>query len=158
MGQKHCLFFTDSAADHHAPVVSSLASVAEAFKGQVLVVNVPATEDRVLDYFGITKDTLPALVVVDMSGEGQMKKYPFDGDLKSSDSVSAHVSAVLSGSVKPTLKSEAVSPEDTTSDVVVLRGSSFNELVLRTKRMCLLNSMPPGVDTARSLPPLTMSL
>mmetsp|Transcript_24655 Transcript_24655/g.36317 ORF Transcript_24655/g.36317 Transcript_24655/m.36317 type:complete len:480 (-) Transcript_24655:154-1593(-) len=151
--QKHCLFFTDSAADHHAPVVSSLTSVAEAFKGQVLVVNVPATEDRVLDYFGITKDTLPALVVVDMSGEGQMKKYPFDGDLKSSDSVSAHVSAVLSGSVKPTLKSEAVSPEDTTSDVVVLRGSSFNELVLENEKDVLVEFYAPWCGHCKKLAP-----
>jgi hypothetical protein len=32
-----------------------------------------------MDYFGIKKDSLPALVVVDMGGEGQMKKYPDSG-------------------------------------------------------------------------------
>lgn len=124
--QKHVLFFTEKSADHHAPAISSLTEVAKSVKGQALVVNVPSTEDRVMDYFGIKKDSLPALVVVDMSGEGQMKKYPYPSATLDAAGVSAHINGVLAGEVKPTLKSEAASPEDTLSDVVVLRGTTFN--------------------------------
>lgn len=124
--QKHVLFFTDVSADHHAPTINSLTEVAKSVKGQALVVNVPSTEDRVMDYFGIKKTSLPALVVVDMGGEGQMKKYPYSGATFDAVEVSAHITGVLAGEVKPTLKSETPSPEDTLSDVVVLRGTTFN--------------------------------
>jgi protein disulfide-isomerase A1 len=124
--QKHVLFFTEESSDHHAPSLAALTEVAKSVKGQALVVNVPSTEDRVMDYFGIKKTALPALVVVDMGSEGQMKKYPYAGASLDVEGVSAHVNGVLSGDLKPTLKSEPVSPEDTLSDVVVLRGTSFN--------------------------------
>jgi protein disulfide-isomerase A1 len=124
--QKHVLFFTETSSDSHAPAIAALTEVAKAVKGQALVVNVPSTEDRVMDYFGIKKDSLPALVVVDMGGEGQMKKYPYSGASLSFEGVSSHVQGVLSGEVKPTLKSETPTPEDTLSDVVVLRGTTFN--------------------------------
>lgn len=178
--QKHVLFFTETTADHHAPALASLTEVAKSVKGQALVVNVPSTEDRVMDYFGIKKTELPALVVVDMASEGQMKKYPFPGKNLDVDGVSAHVNGVLTGELRPTLKSEPVSPEDTLSDVVVLKGTSFEgkshrlplcRLILTlllslcsrqissstTRRMFWWNSMPLGVDIARNSLPLGMS-
>jgi hypothetical protein len=102
-----------------------MTEVAKQFKGRTLLVNVPSSEDRVLDYFGIKKTELPTLVVVDMSNEAGMKKYPFVGTI-GAEAVASHVAGVLSGDVTPTLKSEAVAPEDTLGDVVVLKGTSFN--------------------------------
>jgi len=150
--QKHVLFFTETTAAHHAPTVGALTEVAKTVKGKALVVNVPHTEDRVLDYFGIKKNALPALVVVDMGGEGQMKKYPFGGSFNAEE-VGSHVNAVLSGGLKPTLKSEASTPEDTLSDVVVLRGTTFNDIVLNNKKDVLVEFYAPWCGHCKKLAP-----
>jgi len=151
--QKHVLFFTEKSADHHAASISALTEVAKTVKGQALVVNVPSTEDRVMDYFGVKKSALPALVVVDMGGEGQMKKYPYAGAELDLEGVSSHVNAVLAGELKATLKSEAATPEDTLSDVVVLRGSTFNDLVINNKKDVLVEFYAPWCGHCKKLAP-----
>merc|ERR1712167_433301 len=52
--QKHALFFTDSSENSHAPILETFTNVAKEFKGSILVVNVPKTEKKVAEYFGIT--------------------------------------------------------------------------------------------------------
>jgi hypothetical protein len=66
--QVHNLFFSDSSAEYAPGVLAAMTTVAKEFQGQMLFVNVPATETRVMDYFGIKADGLPTLVTVDMSG------------------------------------------------------------------------------------------
>lgn len=151
--QKHVLFFTDKSSDHHDVSIAALTEVAKSVKGQALVVNVPSSEDRVMDYFGIKKNSLPALVVVDMGGEGQMKKYPFPGATLEKDSVSAHISAVLSGEIRPTLKSEPATAEDTLSDVVTLRGTTFNDIVINNKKDVLVEFYAPWCGHCKKLAP-----
>jgi len=87
-----------------------------------------------------------------MSGEGQMKKYPYSGNFDF-DGVSAHVNGVISGEIKPTLKSEAPTPEDTLSDVVVLRGTTFNDIVLNNKKDVLVEFYAPWCGHCKKLAP-----
>ena len=46
-----------------------LKTVAGAFKGKAIFVNVPITEKRVYEFFGITEDQVPTLVLADMGSE-----------------------------------------------------------------------------------------
>ena len=46
-----------------------LKVVAGAYKGKAIFVNVPSTENRVYEFFGITKDQIPTMVLADMGSE-----------------------------------------------------------------------------------------
>eukprot|EP00602_Paraphysomonas_sp_CaronLab_P003951 CAMPEP_0185018478 /NCGR_PEP_ID=MMETSP1103-20130426/1189_1 /TAXON_ID=36769 /ORGANISM="Paraphysomonas bandaiensis, Strain Caron Lab Isolate" /LENGTH=145 /DNA_ID=CAMNT_0027548301 /DNA_START=51 /DNA_END=488 /DNA_ORIENTATION=+ len=78
--KKHCLFFTDADADHHDDAVSMFSSIASQYNGELLVVNVPHTEEQILNHFGVKTDDLPALVLVDASGPS-VQTFPYGGDV-----------------------------------------------------------------------------
>jgi protein disulfide-isomerase A1 len=152
---KHALFFTDKAADHHSSSHETFSGVAKNFKGRALFVNVPAGGDnqRVMDFFDIKTENLPVFVMLDMDPEGgNMKKYPFTGSLEAS-SISSHVEDVLSGKAVPHLKSEEPHADDTTGDVVVVKGKTFKDLVMNTKKDVLLEFYAPWCGHCKKLAP-----
>lgn len=148
--QKHVLFFTDKSADHHESAVSQYSSAAAEFKGKLLFVNVPSSEQKILDYFGISASQLPTAVLADLGSEGGIKKYPFSGP-HDADSIKAFGKSFLSGELKPSLKSEEPAPEDTTGDVVVLRGKSFADLVLNNDKDVLVEFYAPWCGHCKKL-------
>lgn len=150
--KKHVLFFTSKSKEHHTPTVKVFSEVANEWKGQVLVVNVPSSEEKVLDFFGIKTEDLPVMILADMGGEGQMKKYPYSGAI-SQPEVSSFLSKYFEGGLEPTLKSEVVLPEDTTGDVVILKGSSFNDLVINNTKDVLVEFYAPWCGHCKKLEP-----
>lgn len=152
--QKHILVFTEKSADHHAAAIAAVTEVAKTYKGQALVVNVPHTEDRVMDFFGMKKADLPGIVVVDMSGGASMKKFPYAGPVDDASAISAFVADVLSGKVKAHLKSEEPTAADTTGDVVVLRGKTFNDLVINNEKDVLVEFYAPWCGHCKKLAPV----
>jgi protein disulfide-isomerase A1 len=150
--QKHVLFFTNKAADHHAPTVATYASVAAQFKGKTLFVNVPSSETKVLEFFGITEAQVPTMVLADLGAESGIKKFPFTGE-HTVDAISAHVQSFLDGTIKPHLKSEEVSPEDTAGDVVVVKGASFADIVLNNDKDVLVEFYAPWCGHCKKLAP-----
>lgn len=148
--QQHVLFFTNKDADHHASTVAAYTAAAANFKGKLLFVNVPSSEQKILDYFGITAAQLPTMILADLGNEGGIKKYPFAGPHDSA-SVTAFANTFLSGALKPSLKSEEVSPEDTAGDVVVLKGSSFADLVLNNEKDVLVEFYAPWCGHCKKL-------
>jgi protein disulfide-isomerase A1 len=150
--QKHMLFFTDNMADHHQPTMESFKSVAMDKRGDLLVINVPKSESRVLEYFGITDKDLPSAVMADMSVQGTMKKFPFAGPFDKSTIV-GFVGRVLAGEEKPTLKSDEPSPEDTAGDVVVVKGKTFEDIVINNTKDVLLEFYAPWCGHCKQLAP-----
>ena len=49
--------------------MATFRGVAETFTGKVIFVNVPTTEKRVYEFFGITETQIPSIVVADMGSE-----------------------------------------------------------------------------------------
>jgi len=150
--QQHVLFFTKKDSDHHENAIAEYTKAAAQFKGKTLFVNVPSTESKVLEFFGIKEDQLPTMVIADLGAESGIKKYPYSGEVKA-DQISAHVSAFLNGELTPHLKSEEVSPDDTTGDVVVLKGKSFNDLVLNNDNDVLVEFYAPWCGHCKKLAP-----
>jgi protein disulfide-isomerase A1 len=154
--QKHTLFFTDVSADHHKTVMAAFTEAAPAFRGETMMINVPHTEARVLEYFGITEKDLPTMVLGDMSGEGgQMKKFPYPKDqAMEAAPISAFLRQALDGKLTPTLKSEEVVPEDTAGDVKVLKGKSFADIVLNNSNDVFVEFYAPWCGHCKKLSPI----
>jgi len=105
-----------------------------------------------MEYFGIKEDTLPTFVAVDMS-QKSIKKYPYTGDLSSESAISAHLSAMVGGTLVPHLKSEEVAADDATGDVVTLRGKSFNDIVINNSKDVLVEFYAPWCGHCKKLAP-----
>ena len=152
--QKHTLFFTDLSAAHHAPTLAAFTAAASDFRGQTMMINVPHTEARVLEYFGITEKDLPTMVLGDMSGEGgQMKKYPFPGPMETG-AITTFLKQALGGELKPTLKSETPAPEDTAQPVKVIKGESFADIVLNNSNDVFVEFYAPWCGHCKKLSPI----
>lgn len=149
----HVLFFTNKQSEHHATVMSNYREVAGQFKGKALFVNVPSSEQKVLEFFDLKEEELPAMVFADLAAPSGIKKYKYSGD-HSVDSVKDFVASYFDGKLKPFLKSEAPQPEDTTGDVVVLRGSSFADLVLNNDKDVLVKFYAPWCGHCKKLAPV----
>ena len=121
-----------------------MTDIAKANKGKMLFVNVPVSETRVMEFFGVKADALPSVVTVDMSSGASMLKYFYEGDI-SKDAVAKHVDAFFAGELKATLKSEEVTAEDTKNAVKVIRGKSFEDIVLKNDHDVLVEFYAPWV-------------
>jgi len=151
--QQHVLFFTNKAADHHASTMATFREVAEQYKGRALFVNVPSTEQRILDFFDIKAADVPATVMADLSSEAGIKKFPYSGEYTAS-ALSSTVQKFLAGELTPHLKSEEVSSDDTKGDVVVLRGRSFKDVVVNNEKDALVEFYAPWCGHCKKLAPI----
>lgn len=150
--KKHALFFTKSDATYHDKVVGHFRELGNTYRGQVLMVRVPSTEAKVMEYFGFKATDLPAFVLADMSGDGQMKKFVYDGEFEPAP-LSAFVEDFLAKKLKVVLKSEPVTPEDTAGAVKVVKGDSFKDIVLNNNKDVLVEFYAPWCGHCKKLEP-----
>jgi len=148
----HILFFTDKTKEHHAPTMETVTEIAKDNKGKTLFINVPATEKRVLDYFGFSEDNLPQLVLAEM-GDDQMKKFQFTDELTGAG-VRSFIKDFFDGKLAPSLKSEEPAADDQTTDVVTLRGKSFADIVLNNNKDVLVEFYAPWCGHCKKLAPI----
>jgi len=152
--QKHVLFFTNKGSDHHSTVKNTFMGVAKDYKGKFLFVNVPLEgNERVLEYFGFQAADLPKMVVADMSGEGGMKKFIQQSDLTAAN-IDTFLSGVKSGEAKPTLKTETYDAADEAEPVKVLKGESFDRIVIDNTNDVLVEFYAPWCGHCKKLSPI----
>jgi protein disulfide-isomerase A1 len=150
--KNHILFFTDKTKEHHAPTIETVTEIAKEYKGKTLFINVPATEKRVLDYFGFSEDKLPQLVLAEM-GDDAMKKFPFTEELTGAG-IRGFIKDFFDGKLAPTLKSEEPAADDLTTDVVTLRGKTFADIVLNNEKDVLVEFYAPWCGHCKKLAPI----
>lgn len=135
--KKHVLIFTNKEKDHHKNTIDVSTEIAKEYKGKLLMVNVPSSESRVMEFFDLKEEHLPKVIISDMSDEGGIKKFPYSGEIDVA-SLKKYFGEYFDGKLAPVLKSEEPSPEDTAGDVVILKGKSFNEIVLENEKDVLV--------------------
>jgi protein disulfide-isomerase A1 len=150
---KHVLFFTDRAAAHHGETLDVYRQVAQQHQGDLLFVNVPSTESKVLSYFEISEDSLPAMVIADLGSESGILKYRYTHEKHGLTEVDSFVASFKRGDVKPHLKSEEVEETDTAGDVVILKGKSFADLVINNDKDVFVEFYAPWCGHCKQLAP-----
>ncbi len=139
----HVLVFADSADPATQGIIDGFKSVAKEFRGRIVGVSVDVSEDRIMQYFEITKAALPTVRLVNMP-EGGMKKYlPASANDVSEQGLRSFVQAFFDGKLKPHLKSEKPAADDLTGPVKVIRGVTFQDVVLDSSKDVLLEFYAP---------------
>lgn len=88
---------TEHSYDAHVSPLNDLdrliTSVAEEYRGRVIFIRVPATDQSLLLFFGITAASLPQIVAADMSQSDDLKKYAFKDYASSASSTRTRTSS-----------------------------------------------------------------
>ena len=89
--------------------VTPLEKVAAKYMGKLFIVHIPSENARLLDYFGLTTEQVPALAMADFAGDG-MKKYLFEGEI-TEEAVFEFIDKFFEGKLTAYLKSEDIPTE-----------------------------------------------
>lgn len=100
--KKHILLFAKKTAEDFQELHDQFAAAAKEFKGQVLFVYVNSeVEDngRIVEFFGIAEAEIPAVRLIDLTGD-DMTKYKPDTTHLTIEALKEFVTAVLEGKQK----------------------------------------------------------
>jgi protein disulfide-isomerase A1 len=159
------LLFTDPSAEYHEGTVAAMSEAYSSYKGSCVNVMVDAAEEsssKVLDFFGIQRDQLPAVRGFDQAAN---KKYesaePVLGNAghTTAEFFSQFGRSLAAGDLPPVLKSEA-EPKGggTSSSVRIVVGKTFRRDVLDAADSVFLEIYAPWCGHCKQLAPLIEEL
>lgn len=149
----HLLVFAEEGSKDYDKIMSDVKDVAKDVKGDLLVVSVGKGNERVLNYFGVTKADQPTAAVVNMPEGGSMKKYMLGSTDVTKAKLSAFTADYKAGKLSPHLKSEEA-PADNSGNVKVLVGKTFESIVLDESKDVLVEFYAPWCGHCKSLAPI----
>eukprot|EP00515_Schizochytrium_aggregatum_P005634 CAMPEP_0202045920 /NCGR_PEP_ID=MMETSP0963-20130614/996_1 /ASSEMBLY_ACC=CAM_ASM_000494 /TAXON_ID=4773 /ORGANISM="Schizochytrium aggregatum, Strain ATCC28209" /LENGTH=470 /DNA_ID=CAMNT_0048610537 /DNA_START=64 /DNA_END=1476 /DNA_ORIENTATION=+ len=152
--KQHVLVFLDNSGSDKDEILGQVRPVATANKGDYLFVTIDKSDDRILDFFGITADMLPTARVVEMLDSG-MKKFALSEKLDES-SLAALVKSHAAGELKQDLKSEDDIPDSEQPKdgaVWVLVGKNHDRVALDSTKNVLVEYYAPWCGHCKKLAP-----
>lgn len=110
-------------------------------------------EQRIVNYFNIK--SFPTVMITDMRNSNATFKYFLyeDDILKSEDSITSFFRDFYENKLSPTLKSQPISQNDMKKAVKVVKGNSFQSMVMEGSKHALVNFYAPWCGHSKHLTP-----
>ncbi|XP_059978661.1 protein disulfide-isomerase A2 isoform X2 [Lagenorhynchus albirostris] len=149
----HLLLFVNQTLAPHRELLAGFREAAPSFRGQVLfvVVDVGASNDHVLQYFGLKAEEAPTLRFINI--ETTKKYMPADRGPVTATSVAAFCHAVLGGEVKPYRLSQEVPPDWDQRPVKTLVGKNFEQVAFDETKNVFIKFYAPWCTHCKEMAP-----
>ncbi|XP_028395473.1 protein disulfide-isomerase 2-like [Dendronephthya gigantea] len=152
----HILLFIKKSADTFNDILGYFNDVAKDFKGKMLFVYIDVdVEDnsRVSEFFGLTKDDVPTVRIINMT-EQDMAKFKPDFETFSADALRKFAQDFVDGSLKPHRMSEDIPDDWDKEPVKVLVGKNFHEIALDKSKNVFVEFYAPWCGHCKQLAPI----
>jgi len=155
--RSHVLMFLSKEAGHYDKFLDTQKKVAGDYKDKVLFVSINTDDEdhgRILEFFGMKKDEVPAARVIRLADE--MAKFKPTTDVLGGDGseMRKFVDDFLEGKLKQHLLSQDVPEDWDKNPVKVLVASNFDEVAFDTEKNVLVEFYAPWCGHCKQLAPI----
>lgn len=154
--KSHLVLFTSKDAGHMEKYIEPAKTLAEEYRGKVLLININTDEDdheRIMAFFRIKKEGIPTMRLTHMV-DGVTKKYkPFFADL-SPDYIRSFVEDGLNGKLQEDLLSQDLPEDWDKAPVKTLVSTNFEEVVSNTDKDVFVAFYSPWSEECKELAPI----
>ncbi|XP_011498999.1 PREDICTED: protein disulfide-isomerase [Ceratosolen solmsi marchali] len=157
--KNHLLLFFSQEAGHFDKYLESLTKPAEEYRGKILFVTINADEadhERILDFFGLKKENMPAMRIIQL--EEDMPKYKPESTDLTVDNIKEFVNTFLDGKLKRHIITQDLPEDWDKNPVKVLVGTNFAEVAYDKSKHVLVEFYAPWCGHCKQLAPIYEAL